>query len=66
MTYWLFKEYIGGTDALFSTRHKAEVFANKFKHYIKHSTNCEVEDCEFDIIKMELNPNFDKWWSING
>jgi hypothetical protein len=66
MKYWLFKEYIGGADALFSTRHEAEVFASKYRYYMEYSTKIEVEECEYDIIEIELNPNFDNWWSING
>ena len=66
MKYWLFKEYIGGADALFSTRHEAEVFASKYRYYMEYSTKIEVEDCEYEIIEIELNPNFDSWWSING
>lgn len=66
MKYWLFKEYIGGADALFSTRHEAEVFASKYRYYMEYSTKIEVEECEYDIIEIELNPNFDEWWSING
>lgn len=66
MKYWLFKEYNGGADALFSTRHEAETFANKYKNYMEYSTKIEVEDCEYEIIEIELNPNFNNWWSING
>lgn len=65
MTYYLFKEYYGGSEALFSTRHEAEIFASKYIYYME-SCDTEVNDSDYDIIELELNPSFDKWWSVNG
>lgn len=57
MPYYLFKEYICGTEALFATRHEAEVFASKYVYYMGQ----DIEDSDYTIVELELNPNFNKW-----
>jgi len=66
MKYYLFREYLGGGVALFDTRKKAIEFANKVSIQLFEVSEEYLQNDEFDIEEVELNPDFEKWWDTNG
>lgn len=63
MKYWLFKEYLGGGAALFFSREEAENFRRKLDKYFLDNPSIgeAMDESEYDIMEVELNPNFEKW-----
>lgn len=64
MEYWLLKDYGSGDCALFTSRHRAETFVKKLNYALFMETG-EESDADYAIIKLELNPDFEKWFYQN-
>lgn len=61
--FWLFENWLGGGKALFLTKQEAEDFRKKIDiSLIQDPMIGEAMDKEeYDITKVELNPDFEKW-----
>lgn len=63
MKYYLFKDYITNREALFSTRKKIDKFISKFKRTVETESGFKVEEGEYVIRELDLNPDFDNWYN---
>lgn len=59
---WIFKDYIAGEEAIFSTKSKAKEFCKKFANKVYDDTGIFPDRNEFEIKEIEIDPDFKKWW----
>ena len=63
MKYWLFREHLGGNAALFFSHRDAETFRRKLDIRFLEEGGEALDKSEYDIMEVELNPDFEKWYN---